>query len=358
MPMNKISNISVAGGSAVMGKLERSKPNRRKARFFFVAMAILFPIVVFFGFFPSFQGLNDGTLEVHWLTHIHSVVMTSWILLYLTQTILAATGNLRIHRRLGLLSVVMGVLVFLVMGMVSFNIIVVNHPPQESFLFDLLLTDFYEMLCFALFFTCGMWLRKRSSSAHKRLLTLATFVLLTAAVDRIQRNNTFPSLGMEYPAFSFIYLNILLIPLFLYDLITLRRIHKITLIGTAIVILFQVGVSTVYGSPSWHKFWFELTAPLMVKVVEVKLSDAQSAPLLGNYESAIANITISRTNGKFYVQFDGGEKLEVGATSETELYLKGESLNFSFVKGPDGKVTSAKAKQIGRIYKMAKVNLP
>jgi len=353
--MSRLSDIPVVDELAVSSKIKRSKPNRQKARYFFVAMAILFPIIVFFGFFPSFQSLNEGTLEVHWLTHIHSVVMTSWILLYLTQTILAATGNLKIHRRLGLLSVVMGVLVFLVMGMVSFNIIVVNHPPQESFLFDLLLTDFYEMLCFALFFTCGMWLRKRSSSAHKRLLTLATFVLLTAAVDRILRNNSFPSLGMEYPAFTFIYLNILLIPLFLYDLITLRRIHKITLIGTAIVILFQIGVSTVNGSPSWHKFWFELTAPLMVKVVEVKLSDAQTAPLLGDYESTIGNITISQNNGKLYVQFNGNEKQEIGAASETELFLKGETMNFSFVKGSDDKVTTAKAEMIGRVYKMSKV---
>lgn len=321
-------------------------------------MAILFPVIVFLGFFPSFQSLNEGTLEVHWLTHIHSAIMTSWILLYLTQTILAATGNLKIHRRLGLLSVVLGVLVFIVMGLVSFHILIVNCPPEGSFLFDLLLIDFYEMLCFALFFTWGMWLRKKSSSAHKRLLTLATFVLLTAAVDRIQQNNSFPSLGMEYPAFSFMYLDILLIPIFLYDLITLRQIHKITLLGTAIVILFQVAVSKAYGSPSWHKFWFELTAPLMEKVVEIKLIDAQSAPLLGKYESRIGHITISRNNDKLYVQFNGEEKQEVGATSETELFLKGETINFSFVKGADGKVVTANAKSIGRTYKMTKVKQP
>ncbi len=356
--MKKISVLPVAGESAVSGKLKRSKPNTAKARYFFVGMAILFPVIVFLGFFPSYQSLNAGALEVHWITHIHSAVMTTWILLFLSQTILAATGNLKIHRRLGLISVVLGVLVFLVMGIVSFNIVIVNHPPEGSFLFDLLLTDFYEMLCFALFFTWGMLSRKKSPSAHKRLLTLATFVLLTAAVDRIQRNNSFPSLGMEYPAFSFIYLNTLLIPLFLYDLITLRRIHRITWIGTAIIILLQVTVSNAYGSPSWHKFWFELTAPLMEKVVEIKLSDAQIAPLLGDYESTLGNIIISRNNGKLYVQFNGDEKQEMGATSETELFLKEETMNFSFVKESDGKVTTAKAKAIGRIFKMTKVKQP
>lgn len=353
--MNKTSAVPLVGESAISSTLKGAKLNKRKARYFFVSMAILFPIIVFFGFFPSFQSLNEGTLEVHWLTHIHSVVMTSWILLYLTQTILAATGNLKLHRRLGMLSVVLGVLVFLVMAMVSFNIIVVNHPPQGSFLFDLLLTDFYEMLCFASFFTWGMRLRKKNPSSHKRLLTLSTFVLLTAAVDRIQRTYSFPSLGLDYPAFSFIYLNILLIPLFLYDWTTLRRIHRITWIGTAVVILFQIAVSTVYGSPSWNKFWFELTAPLMEKVVEVKLSDAQRASLLGDYESTIGNITISQNNGNLYAQFNGEEKQEMAATSETELFLKGQTMNFNFFKGSDGKVTTAKAIMIGRIYKMTKV---
>jgi hypothetical protein len=352
--MANISAIPVTDGSAV-NILKTAKRKPRKGRYFFVAMAILFPIVVFFGFFPSFQSLHNGTLEVHWLTHIHSAVMTSWILLYLTQTVLVASGNLKIHRRLGLLSGVLGVFVFLVMAMVSFNIVIANHPPEGSFLFDLLLIDFYEMLCFALFFTWGMRLRKKNSSAHKRLLTLATVVLLSAAVDRIQRNNSFPSFGMEYPAFSFIYLNILLIPLFLYDLFTLRRIHKMTLLGTVIVILFQIVVSTTYNSLSWHKFWFKLTAPLMEKVVEMKLSDVQSAPLLGDYESAIGHLTISRNNENLYLQFNGEKKLEMGAISDSELFLKGETINFLFVKGSDGKVLTAKAKSIGRIYEMTKV---
>jgi len=353
--MINLSDIPVADGSAVSDKFKRAIPYTRRARFFFVAMAILFPVIVFLGFFPSFQSMKEGTLEVHWLTHIHSAIMTSWILLFLTQTILAASGNLKIHRRLGVLSFVLGILVFILMGLVSFRFVIVNHPTEGSFLFDLLLFDFYEMLCFALFFIWGMWLRKKSSSAHKRLLTLATFILLTAAVDRLQRNSSFPSFGMEYPVFSFIYLDILLIPIFLYDLITLRRIHKVTLLGTAIVIFFQIVVSSVYGLPVWHKFWFQLTAPMMEKVVAIKLSEVQSGPLLGNYESALGTITISRNNDKLYIQFNGDEKQEMVATSETELFLKGESMKFSFAKEPYQKLLTAKANQVGRIFKMTKV---
>ncbi|NIJ54689.1 hypothetical protein [Dyadobacter arcticus] len=335
-----------------------AKPSKKKARYFFLVMAILFPVVAFLGFFPSAQMMNEGALEVHWITHVHSAVMTSWLLLYLTQTILSVTGNLKYHRRLGLLSVVLAVLVFLMMGVVSFNIIIVNHPPEGSFLFDFLFTSFYEMLAFALFFTWGMLFRKKDLSAHKRLLTLASIVLLDAAVDRIQLRQLFPSFGLTYPATNFIYADILYIPLFLYDLVTIKRIHRVTLIGTAIVFAFQIAVCTFYGSPSWHKFWYVQTKPLVKKVVEVALTDEQSTHLLGNYESKIGKIHIGRQNGKLYAQFDDGKKQEMGATSETELFLKLETMEFSFVTGPEGKVMSAEAKQIGRTYKMIKVDQP
>ncbi|ULQ53376.1 hypothetical protein [Flavihumibacter fluvii] len=356
--MTKASDIPVEYPSTISSNLNKLKPNRGRARYFFVAMAILFPAVAFLGFFPSFEMMNEGALKVHWLTHAHSAVMTSWLLLFFTQTLLSVTGNLKFHRRLGLLSVVLAVLVLLMMGVVSFNLIITHSAPEGSFTFDLLIGGFYEMFGFALFFTWGMLSRKKNLSAHKRLMAMATIVLLEAAVDRIQLRNAFPSFGLAYPATNFIYADILYIPLFLYDWITLKRIHRATLLGTAIVFTCQIMVCTFYGSPSWHKFWYAQTAPLMKKVVEVELTDTQSAPLLGHYESNIGKIYISQDNGKLYVQFDGRQKQELCASSETTLYSKQEAILFSFVKGPEGKVESAQAEQIGRTYKMTRIDQP
>lgn len=93
----------------------------------------------------------------------------------------------------------------------------------------------------------------------------------------------------------------------------------------------------------------------MEKVVEVNLSDAESTPLLGNYEGALGDITISRDNNKLFIQFNGEEKQELGARSATQLYLKGEVMDFFFVKEVDEKITTAEARIAGRIYKMTKV---
>ncbi len=227
--MSKISDLPIVAGSVTID-LKGPRPQTRKGRYFFVAMAILFPVIVWLGFFPSYQSMNAGTLEVHWLTHIHGALMTSWILVFLTQAILAAKGNLKFHRRLGLSAVVLGVLVWLAMATVTAHFLIANHPPEESFIFDLLLMQFYEMISFGLFFALGIWLRKKDTASHKRLLILATFVLLTAAIDRMY---WLPSLGMEPPYGTFVYQDTLLIPLFFYDFITLRRIHRITWITSS-----------------------------------------------------------------------------------------------------------------------------
>jgi hypothetical protein len=237
------------------------------------------------------------------------------------------------------------------MGAVTVHFLIANQPPKGSFLFDLLLTIGYEMTSFVLFFTGGIWLRKKDTSSHKRLLTLATFVLLTAAVDRIA---WLPPLGMERPYVSFVYLDTLLIPLFVYDSITLRRVHGATWVGTTVIVVLQFAVTMLWGSPRWHQFGYTLTAPLMEKIVEVQLSDAQSDPLLGEYEGTLGRLTISRDNGKLYLQFNGLAREQLGARSETELFLKSESMHFYFVKGADGQVTKAMAKQVGRIYRMDK----
>ncbi|MDB5239595.1 MAG: hypothetical protein JWP57_220, partial [Spirosoma sp.] len=311
-------------------KQTKTNLSPHRVRYFFVAMAVLFPIITFLGFFPSLQDLNAGSMKVHWLTHVHSAIMTSWIVVFLAQAILAAKGNLKFHRRLGLVSVVLGVLVCLAMVTTSVHFLIANHPPERSFLFDLVLIEIYEIASFGLFFTWGIQVRTKDPSSHKRLLMLATFVLLTAAVDRI---HWLPSLGMEHPSITFVYLDMLLIPLFFYDFFTFRRIHRTTWIGSAVIIMLQLSVNTVFGSPLWHKRLFNLTTPLMEQVNEVKLSEVQSAPLLGDYESPTGKMTISRNRSKLYIQFNDQEKQEMGAKSETELFLKTESMDFSFEKG-------------------------
>ena len=145
--------------------------------------------------------------------------MTSWLLVFITQTLLAATGHLKFHRRLGLLSVMLGILIWISMWIVSARALIGYNPPVDNFLFDVLLVQFYGIALFGLFFTWGILVRK-NAAAHKRLLFLATLVLIQAGIDRI---HWLPDLHLVLSS-NFIYMDALLFTLFIYDWVTLRSI--------------------------------------------------------------------------------------------------------------------------------------
>jgi hypothetical protein len=71
------------------------------ARYFFVSMAFLFPIIALLGFVPSYLDMFAGQFHIHWFAHVHGILMTGWLLVFLNQTIFASKGRLKIHRQFG-----------------------------------------------------------------------------------------------------------------------------------------------------------------------------------------------------------------------------------------------------------------
>src|ERR1700749_728675 len=72
-------------------------------RHFFVAMAVLVILPVFAGFAPSFylRGAFHPDHELSVLLHVHGLVFSAWIVLFLVQSLLIAKGSRRVHQRLG-----------------------------------------------------------------------------------------------------------------------------------------------------------------------------------------------------------------------------------------------------------------
>lgn len=220
-----------------------------RTNIFFLVYAVLFPVITLIGFLPSYTAMNAGQFSIHWLAHVHGAMMSAWLLVYIAQVALAVVGNFRFHKKLGLLAVALGILIWISMGAVSVRALVGNPTPLDSFLFDILLVQLYIMQVFGIFFTWGILVRKKAEE-HKRLLFLSTLVLMQAALDRVP--------FLQSGVLAFIALDLLLLPLFIYDWITLKRIHKITWIGLFVYIGAQVLVFESFGSSAWHNFWFNL----------------------------------------------------------------------------------------------------
>jgi len=330
-----------------------TKAKSRPAHYFFVWMASTFIILTLMGFGFDYLIISTQGFTVHWFSQLHGLIMASWLLIMLTQTILAAKGNFKLHQQLGFFSIGLAILVWLTMCIVTVRPIIANSPPVFTLdgTWDIMLISLCQIILFPLFFIWGILVRKKAVM-HKRLLLFSTLVLLQAAVDRII---FLP--GLQDATFArFLYLDIILIvPLFIYDFVTIKRFHKITIAGATIIIIAQAAIITAWGTPVWHKFCFDAFSPFTEKVVEVKLSDAQIEPLLGNYGQKKGDLTIFKEGGKLYLKLHDVHKFEMGAISENEFFLRTMTWKVSFIKGPDGKVIKLINKQPHVIWESARL---
>ena len=162
-----------------------SRVSRRDRRFF-VGMAIAAVATVFFGFAPTYY-LKSFTHTAAYptglpvspslpaLVHVHALVFSAWILLFLAQTTLIAADRPHVHRRLGIAGavlapfmVILGVMTAMKGGRDGWN---PGGPYPDSLAF--MIVGLVDVLIFAAFVTAGLYFRRRAE-LHKRLMLLAT----------------------------------------------------------------------------------------------------------------------------------------------------------------------------------------
>lgn len=223
---------------------------RRRERLFYLGMAVLIGITVFAGFSRTyFLKAHYGTPELGLLLHLHGLVFTSWILLFLAQTTLVASRRIDIHRRLGVLGGVLAALV-VIMGTTTAILRVKGGAapiPGVSPL-SFLAVPLFDMVVFAALIGAGFYYRHRAD-VHKRLMTLATISLLSAPIARLP----FAILRAGPPAF-FGLTDLFIVACLLYDLATRGRIHPVTAWGGLIIVASQPLRLMISGAPAWIAF--------------------------------------------------------------------------------------------------------
>jgi len=229
--------------------IERSS-GRTGEHVFFSGMSALIALVVFVGFARTYylSGFFDAKPLAAPIVHIHGAVFTCWIALLLLQSSLAATGHTRIHRRLGLvglglapLMVLLGVLVAVEMLKRFAGIPTVDSPG----IFAVALS---EITGFALPIFFAFRLRRRSA-IHKRLILIGTIAMTTAGFGRWPM-----AFLLHKPLPAMLAAFTLLIPLFAYDLLSTRKLHRATVLGSAWVILIEVSAILVGHTAVWRAF--------------------------------------------------------------------------------------------------------
>jgi uncharacterized membrane protein YozB (DUF420 family) len=231
-----------------------SVPRARDRFFLWIAIAVA--IVVVWGFGPTyfFRAFVE-TRELGVLVWIHALVLTSWIVLLVTQTALVANERTGLHRRLGVAGAVLAALV-----VAAGVAVALGASPQREQAWAaqhgvvaslrLLITAAYAPLAFGVLAAAGISLR-RNREAHKRLMLIATFALMDAPIWRVLDDFGWPitvgPFGFEARTGPFHTLiapalypagvdHLLDAPLFAalaaHDLLKSGRLHPVTLYGS------------------------------------------------------------------------------------------------------------------------------
>jgi hypothetical protein len=232
----------------------------RYRRYFFVLLALLGILIASIAFVPVFLKFAAGTFPIAWVLNIHGALMGTWLALFFTQAILASTGRLALHRKLGTFGIVLGFPVWASMVLVEMRRrIVYPLDPDLSKAYDLDLSGVYVYTTFLVFFVGAIYQRRRWPAWHKRFMAFATFVAVQAAEQRI---SWLPRFAPDYWTDA-IYLDIcLLVPLMTYDYLSAKRLHPATIAASCVLLGAQGVLLFVWGNPGWRHFAYGFTVAL------------------------------------------------------------------------------------------------
>lgn len=198
--------------------------------YFYIGLAIFMIGIAIVGFWNTyFNSFFLGTLDAHWLIHVHVTVFATWLILFLGQTVLAAKNEINIHQQIGsYFGIPLGILLLILGFIVTFAVIAPgigeDHEAQNYAV--PLLASLGDLLAFAILLGTAILYRK-NPAFHKRLMVLATVSLMEAPVARIARE-----IGM--PEGFLVLVLVSLSPVFLamgYDRWKRGSIHKVYWIG-------------------------------------------------------------------------------------------------------------------------------
>src|SRR5579863_2068227 len=144
---------------------DRRRSQKQLSRKVFVSAAVILAASVFLGFSRTYYLHRFfGMPDLSTFLHVHGVVMTAWIALFLIQTLLISAHQVVLHRNLGVLGIVSATLV------VAFGISatfiaarreVLAQAKDVSLVLTVLLLEVTQMSMFAIFVTAGMRLRNQ-----------------------------------------------------------------------------------------------------------------------------------------------------------------------------------------------------
>jgi uncharacterized membrane protein (DUF485 family) len=209
---------------------------------FFFWMTVGMAAVVFGGFGLSyFLPMMTGSLAaLPPLVHVHGFFYFSWMLLLVWQSALINQRNVALHRSLGMLGISIGTGLMIFGSIVTIVFTKRAMAESDATIYGLMYISQIAVVGFGILFFLAIR-NIRDSAAHKRYILLATTAFLIGGVNRWidQIFNLGFEGHMSYLP-RYLIVDVFIIALIAYDWRTLGRIHRATIVGTAVNVVPQL----------------------------------------------------------------------------------------------------------------------
>ena len=118
------------------------------------------------------------------LVYIHGALFTAWVVLFIVQTALIAGHQVAVHRRLGIAGAALAAAMLVAGTLTAIATAARGSAPVGVDPLAFLAIPIFDMVLFATFVTAAL-ARRRDKETHKRLMLLAYFSIVTAALARL-----------------------------------------------------------------------------------------------------------------------------------------------------------------------------
>jgi hypothetical protein len=216
---------------------------------FYLYITLVMTGIVFIGFGPSYYWkpvVDSADMPTMWVG-MHALACSLWMLLLGVQAAFVANARTDLHRRLGIAGLLMIPVIF-ALGMYialefirhNYDLLVVERSEEHRFFLS---GSLVGITFFALLSGVALAMRRRTGF-HKRLMVLATLVLISASFARL------PVLGAMGPPWTGIPMWALLAWIVIHDRKTEGKVHRANWIGVPLILLYAVLVVVMSVSPA------------------------------------------------------------------------------------------------------------
>lgn len=219
----------------------------------FLVVAVMFPLIVLLGFGPTYYAKTwFGTPPLpSTLVHVHGLMMSLWVMLFIAQVTLVSTRQVQTHQRLGWVGVGLAVLILLTgipTALRSGKYGSAAAPPDIAPL-SFMIVPVFDLLLFAIFFGAAIYFRKRAAN-HKAMMLLTAVNFLPPALGRIQIASV-QALG---PLFFFGVPTLLALICVGLDARMRGRLNRVFLSGALLLVASYVIRLAIMTSAPWMRF--------------------------------------------------------------------------------------------------------